>query len=132
MKKMNFSRLGKMLLPVFFLFGLFLLSTNTVNAQTHKDKLFAEKVEQHVKTLPNPLTVGLPSVKSDVELANNPQLKDKLMGALERQYGILIIYAIKKGDTAREAIDRTYKSLNQKIDAAYLDPVKETYLGMLE
>ena len=133
MKKMNFNRLGKMLLPVFFLFGLFLLSANTMNAQSHGSKIYAEKVIQHINDLPNPLTIGLPTAKSDIEMANNPKLKDKLMKALERQFGMLVVSAIlDENKTAKDAIEMTYTSLNKKIDAVYLDPIKEIYLDMLD
>jgi hypothetical protein len=135
MKKMNLNlgRIGRMLLPVFFLMGLFLFNVNSVqaqNAQAPGD--FSVKVLKHINSLPSTDAINLPIKKSSQEEINNPRKANDLKIGLEKEYGNLIVYGItRKGFEDKEAIEKTYELLIVKIPAEYLDPVKQVYLDLL-
>jgi len=133
MKKMNLNFLGlkaKMVLPLFLLFGLFVLSTNTTSAQSVNS--YANKVAIHVNNLPEVGIVNLPTYKSSRKAVNNPKLSRELMTNLEKEFGNLIVYGIdKEGFSDKEAIEKTYEILSVKIPTEYLDPVKQVYIDLL-
>ena len=134
MKKMNLNFLGlkmKMVLPLFLLFGLFVLSTNTASAQAVNS--YANKVTMHVNALPDVGVVNLPTQKSVREAVNDPRLANNLKVNLEKEFGNLIVFGIdREGFSNKESIEKTYKILNVKIPAAYLDPVKQVYVDLLQ
>ena len=132
MKKMNLNlgRIGRMLLPVFFLMGLFLLSANTAQAQSVED--YVVKVKQHVNSLPKVNLESTLTAKDAREEVNNPAIANDLKIGLEAEFGRLIIEGITKNNfEAKEAIDRTYELLGVKVPAEYLDPVKAIYVDLL-
>jgi hypothetical protein len=129
MKKMNLSlgRIGRMLLPVFLFMGLFFLSANTMNAQSAVAKL-----KQHISKLPDVTSLSLPSTKSMANEVNNPSKANDLKIGLETAFGRLILEGIsREGFDKKQAIDKTYDLLNEKISAEYLDPVREIYRDLL-
>jgi len=132
MKKMNLNlgRIGRMLLPVFFLMGLFLLSANTAQAQSVED--YVVKVKQHVNSLPKVSLENTLSAKDAREEINNPALANDLKIGLDAEFGRLIIEGITKNHfQAGEAIEKTYELLGKKVPTEYLDPVKEIYEDLL-
>ena len=135
MKKMNFSlvRIGKILLPVFFIMGLFFLSTNNASAQTPDSKAFYEKVAQHVKSIPSSVDVILPTVKNSKEMANDPKIANEAKLFLERTYGELLLSYLDENQASKpdELIDRAYRVLNKKIPAEFLDKARKVYQNML-
>jgi len=135
MKKMNLNlgRIGRMLLPVFFLMGLFLFNVNSVQAQSAQAPGdFSVKVLKHIDSLPSTDAINLPIKKSSQEEINNPRKANDLKIGLEKEYGNLIVYGItRKGFEDKEAIEKTYELLIVKIPTEYLDPVKQVYLDLL-
>ncbi len=132
MKKMNLNlgRIGKMLLPVFFLMGLFLLNANTVQAQSAEE--YVVKVKQHVNSLPKVDTQKMLTKKNLKEEVNNPALASDLLIGLETEFGRLVIEGITRNNfEAKEAVDKTYELLGREIPAEYLDPIKEIYVDLL-
>ena len=130
MKKMNLNlgQIGKILLPVFFLIGLFFLSANSMNAQSA-----VAKVKQHISKLPDVTYLTLPSEKSMAKEINNPAKENDLKIGIEMAFGRLILEGItRKGFDNKEAIEKTYEILSVKIPAEYLDPVKQVYVDLLE
>jgi hypothetical protein len=90
MKKMNLSldQIGRILLPVFLFIGLFLVSANTVNAQTPGD--YSTIVLDHMYKLPQINGVTNPLAKSTQLEFNNPSKLNDYLIALENEYGNLI------------------------------------------
>ncbi|HEB61753.1 MAG TPA: hypothetical protein ENI82_01245 [Bacteroidetes bacterium] len=132
MKKMNLNlgRIGKMLLPVFFLMGLFLLNANTVQAQSAEE--YVVKVKQHVNNLPKVNSEKTLTSKNLKEELNNPALASDLLIGLEAEFGRVIIVGItRNGFEAKESVERTYELLGREIPAEYLDPIKEIYVDLL-
>jgi len=134
MKKMNLSFLGlkaKMVLPLFLLFGLFLVSANTSNAQVlSTEKGYYETVVQHINELPVTISMALPIMKSSKEAINNPKIADDAKTMLNRTFGELILADLDRGISHKEAIDKAYNALGKKVPTEYLDPVSEFYKNL--
>ncbi len=133
MKKMNFrlGLIGKVLLPVFFIIGLFLLSTQA-NAQSSTENFIA-KVKLHVKALPETFGVTFPTAKLATDKINNPKNTNESKLYLEKRYGQLVLDIVTKSGVTdgKVAIDKAYDIIVKKVPATYVNPVRQKYLNLL-
>jgi hypothetical protein len=130
MKKLNLKFFGpgaKMVLPLFLLFGLFMISAGSVSAQYVPVSKAMELVKAHVDQLPDH---HAPALKK--QQINTPQEVQAMTTAVESRYGNTLIHFMVQGNSVVAAFQEADKKYENFPYPQIYTNVKKVYTDLLK